>query len=1092
MRYRADKGSAVTSEVGRAAGSRTVLLDGDSFESSPLECVSNSMTVALWIKPLAMGSKTGNAGSANGMIASSGSGYNDGWRLVVNDWKTRQPSFELGREKGAFAVRAADGLSAGFWNHLAATWDGAVVRIYVNGMLSEQKPYNEPAVAPRSALRVGFSGYGVGSLRMAVDELAVYDRALPPEEVAALAMPDEPLPAVLKHAVRRAQELRASDAAAARQGYLEVAGAAAAPAAWKLWAELAAARLPRPQGGIDATAAAAVFESPSVAPYLRGQAVELLLRACRQGAGSGLPSRVLAQVPEYLALDAETQRLFALALAASYAREGDADGARRVYEHVLSAVEDSPRDLAEIRLACAETLRGANRWDEARAQYAALLADMRQPVHVRGLAALGAAQTWQYAGQWAAAEEAYRGAAGLTNLTPHLKAEAEACAAACANIQAGRAARDAEAGRERPQPLPVSKLTCFVSPAGDDANPGTREKPFATLARARDWVRAAKANGALPVGGATVWLRGGRYAVTNTLVLTEEDSGSFNAPVMYRAWPGEEPVLDGGFRLKRFGFQKVRDPAVLARLPEESRSRVRVANLKEQGCEALARQASYGYGIGNKTVRELFADGKPLPIARWPNEGNLKIGEVNDATNGVFVCESDRLSRWGQAGELMASGYWGHLWAGSTLPVAAVDARARTIALKERSHYGLKKDHPFYVLNLLEEIDRPGEWYVDTAAGLLYVWPERHPWFSEWVLSRWDKPFIEARGVREVVFQGIIFEYGQQHALVLDGCVNATVAGCEIRRMGGTALTALRCANLKIYGNLLHTLGHTGMHVSGGNRKNLASGRIVIENNEVRDFGRRSRTYNPALLLEGCGGRVAHNWFHHAPSSAMRIEGNDHLIEYNQVDHVVAESDDQGGIDMWGNPSYRGVVIRYNRWQDIGGGDVPCGQAGIRFDDAISGMVVYGNWFERCSNGNFGGVQIHGGQFNIVDNNVFVGCRYGVSFTPWGAKRWTEFLNREDIRRKALEEVNVGAPPYSTRYPELAELVSKPDINRIWRNVFVGCDETLRRAPGVVETWNNTVAAALPDLDRHAAMTLFQPLPLAAIGPYEDPMRRRN
>jgi len=392
----------------------------------------------------------------------------------------------------------------------------------------------------------------------------------------------------------------------------------------------------------------------------------------------------------------------------------------------------------------------------------------------------------------------------------------------------------------------------------------------------------------------------------------------------------------------------------------------------------------------------------------------------------------------------------------------------------------------------LEEIDQPGEWYLDRASGKLYVWPVTHPWFSEIVLSRWDKPFVQATKVQEVDFQGLTFEYGQQHGLVMEGCINATVAGCVIRRLGGTALTVLRGANVMIYGNVMHTLGHAGMHVSGGNRQNLTSGQIVIENNDVGHFGRCSRTYNPALLLEGCGARVAHNHFHHAPSSAMRIEGNDHLIEYNQVDHVVQESDDQGGIDMWGNPSYRGVVIRYNRWQDIGGGEIPCGQAAIRFDDAISGMVVYGNWFERTSNGHFGGVQIHGGQNNIVDNNVFVGCRYGVSFSPWGQKRWEEYLGRTSVRSELYSEVNIRLPPFSKRYPELAELAWKTDVNSVWRNVFVGSEEVFYHAPKGVDAWDNQTFATMPDLAALSAKTPFRPLPLDEIGLYDDPQRARE
>lgn len=114
----------------------------------------------------------------------------------------------------------------------------------------------------------------------------------------------------------------------------------------------------------------------------------------------------------------------------------------------------------------------------------------------------------------------------------------------------------------------------------------------------------------------------------------------------------------------------------------------------------------------------------------------------------------------------------------------------------------------------------------------------------------------------------------------------------------------------------------------------------------MSDISRLKRTYTPAVHLDGCGQRVAHNLFERMPSSAMRIEGNDHLIELNLIRKVVEESDDQGGIDMFGNPLYRGVVIRWNRWSDIRGG-THNGAAGVRLDDMISGIVVHGNLFER-------------------------------------------------------------------------------------------------------------------------------------------------
>ena len=88
----------------------------------------------------------------------------------------------------------------------------------------------------------------------------------------------------------------------------------------------------------------------------------------------------------------------------------------------------------------------------------------------------------------------------------------------------------------------------------------------------------------------------------------------------------------------------------------------------------------------------------------------------------------------------------------------------------------------------------------------------------------------------------------------------------------------------------------------------------------------------------------------------MRIEGNDHIIKLNVIRNVVQESDDQGGLDMWGNPLYRGVVIRWNRWSDIRGG-THNGAAGIRLDDMISGVTVHGNIFEGCGSVIFGGAR---------------------------------------------------------------------------------------------------------------------------------------
>ena len=47
-----------------------------------------------------------------------------------------------------------------------------------------------------------------------------------------------------------------------------------------------------------------------------------------------------------------------------------------------------------------------------------------------------------------------------------------------------------------------------------------------------------------------MWLRGGTYYLPQTLAFTPEDSGTKKTPVTYAAFPGEEPVISGGTRLR--------------------------------------------------------------------------------------------------------------------------------------------------------------------------------------------------------------------------------------------------------------------------------------------------------------------------------------------------------------------------------------------------------------------------------------------------------------------------------------------------------------------------------------------------------------
>src|SRR5262249_27046678 len=99
-----------------------------------------------------------------------------------------------------------------------------------------------------------------------------------------------------------------------------------------------------------------------------------------------------------------------------------------------------------------------------------------------------------------------------------------------------------EAGQQEVGP---ARADFFVAPGGRDDNPGTAEKPLATLGGARDAIRRLKARGGLPTG-ATVLVRGGTYVFSEPLRFGPEDSGTKEHPVVYAAYPGEQPVWSGG------------------------------------------------------------------------------------------------------------------------------------------------------------------------------------------------------------------------------------------------------------------------------------------------------------------------------------------------------------------------------------------------------------------------------------------------------------------------------------------------------------------------------------------------------------------
>ena len=480
--------------------------------------------------------------------------------------------------------------------------------------------------------------------------------------------------------------------------------------------------------------------------------------------------------------------------------------------------------------------------------------------------------------------------------------------------------------------------TIHVAVSGDDANPGTGRKPVATLERARDLARRSRPS--------VVLLHEGLYSRAATFELGPADAGT-----TYRAAAGERVRIIGGQRLA--GFSRVTDPAVLRRLSPAARRAVRQVSLRENGIRDFGRMQSRGFSRPSvPSHMELFYDGKPMTLARWPNEGeDLKIAGipegagVNDGhgqTMGVlkagFSYASDRPRRWKADDDIWVHGYWAWDWANSYERVKRLERRGPLIkTCPPHGSYGFRAGQRFYFLNVLEELDQPGECYVDRQAGILYFWPPTptagmaRPWCRSWP----SPDPSERRTARD--------------RSRTDAGVHPRANGVDMR--GGCRVTGSAGASSAEHGQLRGAdRGRGGPRGHGTARSTTpgtAAWRCPVATAARSNRGGTACVQLPllpagavveVLLPVGAGARRGEPGVaqpHPRPSALpVLFDGNEHVIEFNEIHHVCMETGDVGAIYTGRDWTYRGNVVRHNCIHHTGG--VGMGSMGIYLDDCVA------------------------------------------------------------------------------------------------------------------------------------------------------------
>lgn len=626
-------------------------------------------------------------------------------------------------------------------------------------------------------------------------------------------------------------------------------------------------------------------------------------------------------------------------------------------------------------------------------------------------------------------------------------------------------------------------VTLYVSPVGSDrwsgrlplGNRDGSDGPLATLEQARDLARKISKR-----SGVTIVVRGGDYSRSASLLLTHKDSGTREHPVVWKAADGEHVTLSGASTVYR--FKPVTEPATLARLAPSAAKQVVVADLRAQGLTdygTIEQRGSPGL--------ELFYDGKRMPVARYPNDGWLHIADVpqdgptrfNEGLErekrfkdipagrhyGRITYAEDRPDHWAPDANIYAHGYWVWDWNDSFQRVASIDPIRHEITFAApHHHYGYAQNQRYYFLNVLEELDQPGEWYLDRGAGLLYFYPPAKLESNEVQVSMLSGPFIQLDDVRHLNIEGISFTASRGAGIVLRKSSNCRVSGCAFSNLGDLGVEIDGGERDVVTSSDFNHLARGAVQVSGGDRRRLLPSHHQIVNNHIHHFSEWLRTGQYGISIDGVGQRIAQNLIHDAPFEALYLKGNDHVIELNEIHSVTQETGDAGALHTGRDWTWRGNVVRNNYWHHLHGPGVH-GVTAVYLDDFSSGFTVTGNMFYRAGRA----VQIGGGRDNLVSNNVFVECEPAVHIDARGLS-WAAnyFDGRFPWMFERFHEMKADRSPYSKRYPPLATLLrdqpALPKGNRIVNNISWGgrwldvYDYQLFDFRGIVEMKDNVIS----------------------------------
>ena len=443
---------------------------------------------------------------------------------------------------------------------------------------------------------------------------------------------------------------------------------------------------------------------------------------------------------------------------------------------------------------------------------------------------------------------------------------------------------------------------------------------------------------------------------------------------------------------------------------------------------------------------ELYFGTRKMNLSRYPRSGFSYIKEVVGPTvkndphgkprsraEGLFIPDDPTPFIQNDVSEMLLVGYWNWDWATQRHLVDSYDKTTGVVKVNEPYHvYGYTGDGigHFYALNVKSELKRPGDWYIDRKAGVVYLIPYKNQKYVELTVV---ENMFEAKGKSNIKISGISVEKCRRSAFRFDSCECVTLEKSTVKNVGAWAVIASNCTNTTVTGFDVSKTGGGGISVSGGDRATLTPSGNTVSYCKITDIAYWHKMYLAGIEINGVGVTVSHNLIHDVVHSAIIWQGNDHVIEHNEIYNASYESNDAGAIYAGRDYTCRGTHIRYNYIHDLFGYQKR-GCAGIYFDDGLCSAEVYGNTFENIAQM---AILLGGGRDFNVHHNKFLNCNIAMTIDD---RYFVWSNNAKNLRH--LEEVPYRSEIWKTRYPELYTILDGdprlPEGNRFDFNTVIG------------------------------------------------------